>query len=110
MTHALAFDLEFPTISDAQLADIAGGITREQAVNFGGQAAEVGALAGGAALGALGGPGAAAAGVVGAEVLNRTGVSSAVGGYVGGAVYDGAAAVGRGAQSAWDAGRRALGF
>lgn len=111
MTTAFVLELEFPTLSNDVLASVQGGITRDQAVSFGGQAAEVGALAGGAAIGtALGGPGGAAAGVVGAEVLNRTGASSAVGGWVGGKVYDGAAAVGRGAQSAWNAGKGMLGY
>ena len=88
MTNAaIALDLDFPTISTENLDAVTGGVTREQAQNFGGQVAEVGAVAGGAAGGfALGGPGGAAAGAAAGEIANRTGASSAVGRAVGGAV------------------------
>jgi len=102
---------ELTTISFDNLALVQGGVSRQDFVNVGGQAAEVGVLAGGAALGtALGGPGGAAVGTVGAEVLNRTGVSKSAGEWAGGAVYDAGVAVGQGAQNVWNAGRRAVGF
>ena len=102
---------ELTTISFDNLALVQGGVSRQDFQNFGGQAAEVGVLAGGAAAGtALGGPGGAAVGVVGAEVLNRTGVSKAAGEWAGGAVYDAGAAVGRGAANAWNGARKAVGF
>jgi hypothetical protein len=107
----IALDFDFTIISTENLDAVTGGITREQAQNFGGQVAEVGAVAGGAAGGfALGGPGGAAVGAAAGEIANRTGASNAVGRAVGGAVYDGAAAVGNAASSAWSWGRRQLGY
>jgi hypothetical protein len=102
---------ELTSISLDNLALVQGGVTRQDFQNFGGQAAEVGVVAGGAAVGtALGGPGGAAVGAVGAEVLNRTGVSKAAGEYVGGKVYDAGAAVGRGVSNAYNGARSALGY
>ena len=107
----IALDFDFATISTENLDAVTGGITREQAQNFGGQVAEVGAVAGGAAGGfALGGPGGAAVGAAAGEIANRTGVSNTVGRAVGGAVYDGAAAVGNAASGAYNWGRRQLGY
>jgi len=102
---------ELTTISFEALSTVQGGVDRQSFVNFGGQAAEVGVLAAGAAGGTyLGGPAGAAAGTAGAEILNRTGAPKSAGEWAGGAVYDAGAAVGRGVSNAWNGTRRALGF
>lgn len=104
MSQNLALD--FNTISLDDLATIQGGLTREQFVNGGGHAGEVATLAAGAAGGTyLGGPGGAALGTVGAEVLNRTGAPRAAGEWAAGKVWDAGAAIGRGAQNAWNSAR-----
>jgi hypothetical protein len=109
MSQNLALD--FNTISLDDLAAIQGGLTREQFVNGGGHVGEIATLAGGAAAGAyLGGPGGAALGTAGAEALNRTGAPRSAGEWAAGHVWDAGAAVGRGAQNAWNGARSAFGY
>lgn len=104
-------EIDFTTLSFDDLAAVQGGITREQFVNGGGHAGEIATLAGGAAAGAwLGGPGGAAVGTAGAEILNRTGAPRSAGEWTAGKVWDAGAAVGQGAQNLWNGARGALGF
>jgi hypothetical protein len=111
MTMTQNLDIDFATLSFEDLAAVNGGLTREQFVNGGGHVGEIATLAGGAAAGAyLGGPGGAALGTAGAEALNRTGAPRSAGEWTAGKVWDGAAAVGQGAQNLWNNARGALGF
>lgn len=103
--------LSFQTLSIHDLDTVNGGLTREQFVQGGRHAGEIGTLAAGAAGGAwMGGPGGAALGTGLAEAANRTGVPANLGGRAAGAVWDAGAAVGQGAQNLWNRGRQALGY
>ncbi len=102
---------ELTTLSLDNLALVQGGVTRQDFQNVGGQAAEVGVLAAGAAGGTyLGGPVGAAVGTAGAEILNRTGAPKSAGEWAGGKVWDAGAAVGRGVSNAYTGARKAAGF
>jgi hypothetical protein len=110
-SYTLSSVSELNTLSLDDLASVNGGLTRDQFVQGGRHAGEIGTLAAGAAGGAwMGGPGGAALGTAAAEAANRTGVPADLGGRAAGAVWDAGAAVGQGAQNLWNRGRQALGF